>query len=130
MAKEEALLTSIHDNFERAMASTCLLFSFCWRRSCAHFFLSRTAGKEQFSAQMTQIVAGVTGNKTKVWWFACVFLIKFSHMHTTEKLSERLTKERGERDKLRAAYLDLVERERQYHKTVKEYETVRRAFGS
>jgi hypothetical protein len=29
MTKEEALLTSIHDNFERAMASPCL-FLFCF----------------------------------------------------------------------------------------------------
>jgi hypothetical protein len=51
-------------------------------------------------------------------------------VHSTKKLSERLAKERGERDKLRATYLDLVERERQYHKTVKEYETVRHGPGT
>eukprot|EP00051_Salpingoeca_urceolata_P018063 m.251557 g.251557 ORF g.251557 m.251557 type:complete len:624 (-) comp19111_c3_seq4:97-1968(-) len=82
MNKEIGLLNSIHDNFEKAMASN--------------------AGKAQFLQQFEGIVAGITKNKLKV--------------------DERLAREKTRRDELSDAYLDLIDKERQYYKTVKDYE--------
>jgi hypothetical protein len=86
------------------------------------------AGKEQFAQQMAQIVNGVVGNKNKVLFDLRGGLLSWSlkfarPLHFGIQASERLAKEQAERDRLRAAYLELVEQARQYHKTVQEYET-------
>ncbi|EDO46239.1 predicted protein, partial [Nematostella vectensis] len=63
--------------------------------------MSSPANKEQFLSQFDQIVKGVVGNKDKV---------------DKRKLSEK-----QRRDALNDKYLDLVENQRLYYKTVKEF---------
>ena len=64
--------------------------------------MSSSANKEQFLKQFAQILKGIQENKSKV--------------------DERQTREKMTRDQLSAKVLSLVEKERSYFKTVKEYE--------
>ena len=60
-------------------------------------------GKEQLIAQMEGIVASLTENN--------------------KKLQERLGREKEGRDKMKEQELSLIEKEREYYKAVKDYET-------
>ncbi|KJE90137.1 coiled-coil domain-containing protein 93 [Capsaspora owczarzaki ATCC 30864] len=82
MSKELSLLNSIHDSFERAMATA--------------------QNKEQFLTQFENIVTGVKAN--------------------LEKVDKRRDNEKAKRDKLNDEYLELVDKQRLYYKTVKEFQ--------
>ena len=64
---------------------------------------SSAKGKEQLIAQMQGIVESLTENN--------------------KKLQERLGREKEARDKMKEQELSLIEKEREYYKAVKDYET-------
>ncbi|KAK6485198.1 coiled-coil domain-containing protein 93-like isoform X2 [Huso huso] len=93
LEKEVNLLNSIHDNFLQAMASS--------------------GAREQFLRQMEQIVEGIKQNRIKA-----SNLFFYIYIYTMEKKKQE---NKMRRDQLNDEYLELLEKQRLYFKTVKDF---------
>ncbi|KAM8857193.1 coiled-coil domain-containing protein 93 isoform 2-T2 [Synchiropus picturatus] len=101
LEKEVSLLNSIHDNFQQAMSSS--------------------AARAQFLQQMEQIVEGIKQSRIRVTMTterSCFRVTSASPSHQMEKKKQE---NKMRRDQLNDEHLELLDKQRLYFKTVKDF---------
>ncbi|XP_053732229.1 coiled-coil domain-containing protein 93 isoform X3 [Synchiropus splendidus] len=104
LEKEVSLLNSIHDNFQQAMSSS--------------------AARAQFLHQMEQIVEGIKQSRIRVTMTtgrSCFLVTSASPSHQMEKKKQE---NKMRRDQLNDEHLELLDKQRLYFKTVKDFKEV------
>ncbi len=86
--------------------------------------MSSDKNKELFLSQVEQILEGVKQDREKVCGEGEMWWIQRLVMHLSFQLEQKRNDEKSERDRLNSIYLELVEQQRAYYKSVRDFQEV------